>query len=212
MNGSGRAPALAGAVVALGLLGGPVRAEFLGLSGTTAAVNTKGDAPDSVAGSEVTLSAVYGPAGAIGGSGVTYTWTVDFVGAGSAPTAAGAAGYTVMTRVVGDGPLGVAPPAPGGFAGPILSFFALGNTAIFQLAGAITPEGAVAPGGLDVGVEVNTATGFVGTQPVPQGGPGPVILTGSVVPVPEPATIALLGAGGLMLLAPRLRRRSRRRG
>ena len=160
MKGFARLPALAGAVVALGLLAGPARAEYLVQAG--AAVTTRGDAPGSVAGSDVTLNATYAPSpGDPAGSGLTYSWTLDY--AHGAPTS-----YALTTRIEGGTP-GVPLPTIGGFDEPVVDFVTLGS--------------------------------------------GPVVLAGQITAVPEPATIALLTAGGgLMLLVPRLRRRFRREG
>ena len=103
-------------------------------------------------------------------------------------------------------------PSAGGLGDPVLGFFALGSTLYFQLAGGITPAGGVdASAPFNVGVEVNTATGAVDIAMISAHGLGPVVVAGDFTAVPEPATIALLGAGGaLLVLVPRLRRRLRR--
>ena len=199
MKGFARLPALAGAVVALGLLAGPARAEYLVQAG--AAVTTRGDAPGSVAGSDVTLNATYAPSpGDPAGSGLTYSWTLDY--AHGAPTS-----YALTTRIEGGTP-GVPVPTIGGFDEPVVDFVTLGSTLYFEVAGTITPTAGVAGSTSSfVGVEVNTATGAVDI--LMGHGLGPVVLAGQITAVPEPATIALLTAGGgLMLLVPRLRRRS----
>ena len=210
MKGFGRFPALAGAVVALGLLGGEARAEFL--TQATATLNTRGDGPGSVAGSDITLSATYAPDAGAAGSGVTYTWTLDFAHAAS-PSPGGTPSYNLTTQVTGDTSVAAQVPTAGGFTGPVIGFFTLGPTAFFQLDETIAPGGLLTTGGTPVGVTVDTATGAIDvgmhSDPVT---PGPVTVPGGLSAVPEPATIALLGAGGLLLLIPRLRRRLRREG
>ena len=212
MKGFSRFPALAGAAVALGLLGGPARAEFL--TQTTATVNARGDAPGSVAGSDVTLTATYAPApGAPAMPDITYTWTLSFAHDGAAPAPGGAPSYNLTTRVDGDASLGLQVPTTGGFDEPVIGFFALGPTLFFQLAGGVTPAGTIdtsAP--YHIGVEVDTATSTIDIVTVPTNRDlGPVTVAGDFPAVPEPATLVLTGlGGGLLLLVPRLRRRLRR--
>ncbi len=210
MKRSVSVPALAGALVALGLLAGGARAEFL--TGANATVNTRSDLAGSVAGGDLTLTATYAPPAGEAGQPVAYTWTLDFAQPGPGQPPGATPSYTVTTEVDG-GSLGIQAPTSDGFAGPVVGFFSLGSTAYFQLSDAITPAGAAAAGPYNVAVDVDTASGAVviDMTPTPQG-LGPVVLAGNLTPVPEPATVALLGVGGLLMLIPRLRRRLRREG
>ena len=211
MKGFARSPALAGAVVALGVLGVEARAGFLVQADAT--LNARGDHPGSVAGSDITLTATYAPAaGAPASSDVIYTWTLGFAhDTGLTPGAAPS--YNLMSQVTGDVSLDAQVPTTGGFTQPVIGFFTLGSTVYFQLAGTIAPSGLVTTGDFNVGVSVNTATSTIDIEMLPNNGTlGPISVAGSFTAVPEPATIALMGAGGLLLLIPRFRRRLRRAG
>lgn len=213
MKGFGRFPSPAAAVaVALGLLGGEARAEFL--TQARATLNARGDSPGSVAGSDITLTAAYAPvAGASAQPDLTYTWSLGFAH-GDSLSSDGTPSYSLVTQVTGDTSVGVRVPTAGEFTEPVIGFFTLGSTVSFQLAATAAPDGLLTTGGDPVGVTVDTATGVVDitTHPDPGATLGPPLPAGSVSAVPEPATIALLGAGGLLLLIPRLRRRLRREG
>ncbi len=204
-------PALAGALVALGLLGGGARADFL--TGANATVNTRSDLAGSVAGSDLTLTATYAPPAGGAGQPVTYTWTLDFAQPAPGQPPGATPTYTVTTEVDGGGSLGIQVPTSSGFTEPVIGFFSQGSTVDFQLADAITPAGAAAVGPYNVAIDVDTASGAITIAmiPAPQG-LGPVVVAGNLTPVPEPATVALLGVGGLLMLIPRLRRRLRREG
>jgi hypothetical protein len=208
MKGFASFPALAGALAALGLIGGAARAEFL--TEAKAVLNTKSDLAGSVAGSDITLTASYAPAAGEAGGPVTYTWTLGFAQPGPGLPPGGTPSYSLSTDVTGGVSLGAQVPTAPGFTEPVVGFFTLGPTVYFQLSGAITPSGGDAVGSYNVAVDVNTASGSINIDMVPIGGPGPVTLPGGFTPVPEPATVALLGVGGLLLLVPRLRRRLRR--
>lgn len=211
MKGFASFPSLAGALVALGLLGGSARAEFL--TEAKATLNTKSDLAGSVAGSDLTLTASYAPAAGESAQPVTYTWTLDFAQPGPGLPPGGTPTYSLTTEVAGGVSLGAQVPTAAGFTEPVIGFFALGPTVYFQLSGAITPSGADAVGTYNVAVDVDTAGGAITVDMIPAGGGlGPVTPAGGFTPVPEPATVALLGVGGLLLLVPRLRRRLRREG
>jgi hypothetical protein len=207
MNGFARFPALAGALVAFVLIGGPARGEFL--TEAKATLNAESVLAGSVAGSNLTLTASYIPAAGEAGAPVDYAWTLAFAQPGQGP--GDTPSFVLSSQATGVSLAGQVATMDG-FTEPVVGFSTLGSTVSFELSGAITPGGADALTNYDIGVIVNTATSVIDIATVPVAYLGPIVLTGSLTPVPEPATVALVGVGGLLLIVTRLGRRLRREG
>jgi hypothetical protein len=210
MNGFGRFRFLAGALVALGLFGGHARAGFL--ANVSATLNAPSTADGTVGGSSLTLTAMYSAGlsgGLFGSPGVgstvavppptTYSWTLTFP-----PT--GTPGFSLTSTING---------VPGSSTNlvtptsPISGFLISGSEVFIQLSGW---TGGAIPTGMTnytTYVDINVFKNSVNIGLLPPNGPGSPGTAGGVSPspAPEPSTMALLGVGGLSLLARRLRRR-----
>ena len=210
MNGFGRFRFLAAAVVALGLFGSHAHAGFL--ADVSATLNTPSTGFSTVGGSSLTLTAMYVPgssSGLFGNPGVaspialssamTYSWTLTF------PTG-GAPGFSLTSTING---------APGSSTdlvtptSPITGYYVSGSNVFFQLAGWTGGSPPAGTASYTTYVDVNVFTNSVNIGLLPPLTPGSPDPAGGVspTPVPEPSTIALLGIGGLTLLARRFRRR-----
>jgi hypothetical protein len=212
MNGFGRFRFLAGALIALGLFGGHAQAGFL--ANVSATLNTPSTGDSTIGGSSLTLTAMYSAGlstGLFGSPGAgstvaqalptTYSWTLTFP-----PT--GTPGFSLTSTING---------VPGSSTdlvtptSPITGFLVSGSDIIFQLSGW---TGGAIPAGMTNNttyVDINVFKNSVNIGLIPPNSPGSPGTAGGLTPspAPEPSTIALLGVGGLTLLARRFRRRRR---
>jgi hypothetical protein len=210
MNGFCRFRFLAGAVVVLVLFGGHARAGFL--AEVSATLNTPSTGADTVGGSSLTLTAMYLPgssSGLFGNPGtpsiiatsgvMTYSWTLTF------PTA-GTPGFTLTSTVNG------APGSSTNLVTPtsaITGYYVSGSEIFFQIAGWTSGAPPTGTNNYTTYVDINVFSNKVNIGLIPPLSPGSPGTAGGVSPspAPEPSTMALLGIGGLSLLARRLHRR-----